>query len=163
MIYSLKLTKLQYLIILGTAISGLSSFVTTYDAIAKTAEKQQVCEETEDYKQALQTRFIVLMVLSCVAVVIGFILGFMFNRSESVNKHNVVTYGVITAGLFGIIYSLFSKFNTTTASMAIKLTMSWSSFLAFIALGFYFSRTNKYGDAASTTIANESADNESDD
>ena len=54
--YSLKLTKTQYLIILGTAVSGLASFVNTYDAIAKTAEKQQVCEESEDYKKVLQTQ-----------------------------------------------------------------------------------------------------------
>lgn len=125
----LQLGKTQYAVILGLAVSGVSSIVSTYDYASKLDQKQKKCEESEDLKKALRTRFIVLMILSCLAVVIGVIIGIILRK----NPKKLLTFGITTSGIFGIGYALFSYFQNKTT--AITMGASWSIFFIFILLG----------------------------
>ncbi len=75
----------QYLVILGIAVSGLAAFATTYDAITGIDTKMEVCEQTGDLKHQLNIKFIVILVLSCLAVLFGIIMA----CSLEVKKINV--------------------------------------------------------------------------
>jgi F0F1-type ATP synthase membrane subunit c/vacuolar-type H+-ATPase subunit K len=124
------LNQWQLLIVLGVAISGIAAFVTAYDALFKIDSKVAACAESDALKKALQTRFIVVLVLSCVAIVIGIILGIVYRK----NPKRVLTFGLTAFGILGILYAVITKYNK--AQISIKLGISWTSFIAFIILGY---------------------------
>lgn len=129
----LTLSTWQYLVILGIAISGLAAFVNTYDAITGIDAKTQACEQTGDLGHQLNVKFIIVLVLSCIAVVLGIVLAWFFRAQ--VNQHRLMTLGITTGGIFGILYALSIKFVNT--SNFVKLGISWASLLAFLLLGFF--------------------------
>jgi hypothetical protein len=142
-------SNFQLLIILGVAFTGVAAFVNTYDAAAQLDQKYQQCEQSPELQQVLQTRFIVMMTLSCIALVVGIILGFVF-RSHA-NQHQVITYGLALGGLFGVIYTGLSKVSNQTGN--IRLAFSWVGLVIFVILGIFLSFTGRLG---STTHENVS-------
>lgn len=142
-----QLNTWQYLIILGIAVSGLAAFVTTYDAWSNINKNYQACAQTGTLQDELKTQFIVITVLSCFAVILGLILAWFFRKNE--NPRQLLTLGIMTTGLFGIIYALTIKFQDVDNK--INVALSWITFIGFLVLGWYFSRKK----TTETTIINE--------
>ena len=140
------LSNWQYVVILGIAISGLAAFVNTYDAWSGINAKLAACTQDPVLKKELNTQFIVILVLSCLAVLLGIILAWIF-RSK-LNQRKIITLGITTAGVLGILYALSIKFQNTTN--AAKLGVSWVSFLAFLILGYFISSNKKVAIAETT-------------
>lgn len=133
------LTNWQYVVILGIAISGLAAFVNTYNAISNIDKNLQKCAETDALKKELKTQFIVILVLSILAVILGMLLAWFFRHSD--NQRKVLTLGITTTGIFGILYAISMKLRNVTNK--IKLGISWVSFVGFIILGFFISSEGK--------------------
>lgn len=133
------LNNWQYLVILGIAISGLAAFINTYDAISGINKKTQICAQSSLLQKELNTQFIVLIVLSCFAIVLGIILAWIFRSGT--NQRKIVTLGIMTVGIFGIIYALAIKFYQF--SISAKLGISWVAFLGFLILGYFISSGKK--------------------
>jgi len=133
---SISLTAWQYGIIGGLAVSGFATLVTTYDAIANT-EGWTECQPAPgvDVEHKSQTRFLVILIFSILAVIAGIILKLLLD-------YQLYGYGLITAGVVGILYSMFIKI--ANVNIAIKTSVSWVTFLAFLGLGF-FSESAKGG------------------
>lgn len=127
----------DYFIIVGIAVSGLAAFVTTYDAISNISAEYTACAETGNLKKELDTQFIVITVLSSITVVIGIVMGFLLNDQ----KYNILTLGIITAGIFGILYALTIKLQS--ASSKIKVIAAWTTFFLFLFLGWFVKRNSK--------------------
>lgn len=121
--------NLQLIALLGIALSGLAAFVTTYDALFKVDSLKSQCDQSGELKSALQTRFIVLLVISCLAVVLGLLIAWFVRNSPA----KIVLLGIAGAGLAGILYAVVNKYNHAQSS--IKLGLSWASFVAFVILG----------------------------
>jgi cytochrome bd-type quinol oxidase subunit 2 len=139
--YARKLINIsgwQYVVLLGIAVSGLASFVTTCEALNAANDSLKPCTESDAYKKSLNTEFIVLIILSILAILIGAILAWALRKSD--NQRNLITLGIITSGFFGIIYAISIRFQST--ANRIKIGVSWISFLAFIILGFILSTKN---------------------
>ena len=130
----------QYAVILGIAVSGIAAFVNTYDAISNINKNRQTCTQTDQLKHELNVRFVILIILSCLALLIGLLMAWSFRTSE--NKHQVLTLGLASGGILGILYAVSTKFQNTTN--AVKLGVSWISLAAFIILGFLIG-TGKIG------------------
>ena len=129
----------HYLIIIGIAVSGLAAFVNTYDAISGINANMQACSQTDVLQKELNTQFIVLLALSCFAVLLGLILAWFFRKQD--NQRRLITLGIITIGIFGILYALTIRFQYT--SNTIKLFASWITFLGFLVLGWFLSQRAK--------------------
>lgn len=125
----------QLIVIAGIAISGIAAFANTYDAITGVNKDLEQCEESSSIKSKLNAKFIVILVLSCLAVVGGILLAWFF-RTQS-NQKRLLTLGITSGGVLGILYALSIKFRNTT-NLA-KLGISWISLLAFLLLGFFIS------------------------
>ena len=123
-------SKWQFFIILGVAVSGIAAFINTYDAIAKIDSKLANCAESAALANTLKIRFIIMLVLSCLAIIIGIVLSWVLRN----NPKLILTFGLITTGLLGIIYAVVTKYNK--AEMGVKLGISWISLLAFVILGY---------------------------
>ena len=130
-----SLNSWQFLVVLGIAISGLAAFVNTYDAWSGINSKIQTCAQSDALQKELNTQFIIIMVISCLAIVLGIILFWLFRNQK--NQRRLVTMGITTTGIFGIIYALSIKFQNATNK--IKLGISWTSFIGFLILGFFIS------------------------
>ena len=120
--------KFQFVVLLGIALSGLASFVNTYDAISKINVIDKL-QKTDLLKKQLRTKFIVMIVISCLAIVLGIALGDLKKYPT-----RLFMLGLSLAGVFGILYAVITKYNKV--SMGTKLGISWLLFLVFIALGF---------------------------
>jgi len=125
----------QYLIIIGIAVSGLAAFVTTYNAISGINATILGCTKYGNIKRELTIKFIIILTLSCFAVVLGLILAWFFRKKQ--NQRRILTLGIITTGILGIIYSLSIKLQDFSDS--IKLIASWLAFIIFLFLGYFLS------------------------
>jgi uncharacterized membrane protein HdeD (DUF308 family) len=134
-----QLNSWQYLLIIAISISGLATFINTYDAWSNINSKLIACTQSDALQKELNTQFIVILVLACVAIVLGVLLAWFF-RSQA-NQRRILTLGIITTGIFGILYALSIKFQNATNKW--KLGISWAAFLFFLILGFFLS-TKKY-------------------
>ncbi len=141
----------QFLIILGIAISGIAALMSTYDAIqagvADIKTDLQQCAETSGIKTALDLKFWIIIVLSVFIVAISVVLTW-FLRDKS--QYRLLTLGLITLGIFGILFSIIIKLRTylfsikgNTTTVWVSLVVSWLVFLAFIILGFVMGRHSK--------------------
>jgi len=129
--------QLKYFVIVGLAVSGAASFVNTYNSLSGINSIDN-CTQTAQYKNALQTKFLVTLILSILAIVIGIILMFIFKRTG--NPHNIITMGIILAGVIGFIYSFFVKYkNFGNGTLTV---ISWGTFIAFIILGILSDQLN---------------------
>jgi len=132
---SISLTPWQYGIIGGLAISGFSTLVTTYDAIAQPNTWTECTDKPGiDVEQKHQTKFLVVLIISILAVIAGIIIKLLLD-------YQLYAYGLLTAGVIGIMYALFSKI--ADINIGVKTGISWVSFLAFLALGFFSESSNK--------------------
>lgn len=128
----------QYLIILAIGISGTAAFVNTYDALSNINSKLIECTQSAALQKELNIQFIVILVLSCVAIVFGALLAWFFRAQE--NQRKLLTWGIISAGIFGIVYALSVRFQSATNKW--KIIISWFAFLFFMALGYFLSTGN---------------------
>lgn len=142
------LNNWQLLIIFGTAISGMATLVNSYDYISGINSKFKGCEQSQETNDLLKTRFIVLLVLSSIAIVLGILLGFLFRS----NPKRLLTFGLGSAGLFGIMYALYSWYQYTPFGDAVKLFASAGPFVMFILLGFLYSQQKISGVKYTTDI-----------
>jgi hypothetical protein len=138
----------QFLIILGIAISGVAALISTYNAIqagvSDLKTDLQQCTESSGIKSALDLKFWIILVLAVFIVAIGAVLTW-FLRDQS--KYRLLTLGLITLGIFAILFSIIIKLRTFLFSVKgqsttiwISLIVSWLVFLAFIILGYAMGR-----------------------
>ena len=130
---SIALSPYQYGIIAGLAASGFATLITTYDAIAQ-PDSWENCTPVPDVdiQKKKQTKFLTVLIISILAVIAGMIIKILLD-------YQLYGYGLLTAGIVGITYALFSKL--ADVSIAVKTSISWISFLAFLALGFFSEST----------------------
>lgn len=128
-------SKWQIFVLFGIAISGLAAFVNTYDAWSGITTQLQSCTSSSNIQSELNTQFIVIIVLSCVAIVLGLFLAWLFRGHA--NQRRLITLGITLAGFFGIVYALSVKFQNATNK--VRLTVSWLSFIGFLIWGYFIS------------------------
>ncbi|XWV24782.1 hypothetical protein QJ856_gp1001 [Tupanvirus deep ocean] len=136
-----NLSVWQYLIIIGIAVSGLAAFINTYDAITNINSNLKACSQRDELQKELNTQFIVLMVLSSFAIVFGAILAWFLRKSA--NRRLLLTWGIITTGIFGILYGLAVRFQNVSNN--IKLFASWITFIGFLVMGWFLSMKSDQG------------------
>lgn len=124
--------------ILGIAISALATFINTYDAITNINSQIQVCTQSESLKRELNKQFIVLIVFSCLAIIFGIIIAWLLRHST--NPMRIITMGIIFGGVFGILYAISIRLQSSTMSSVLKAGISWSFFIGFIIWGFIMGR-----------------------
>lgn len=125
----------QVLVIFGIAISGISAFMNTYDYVTSVNSQLATCVQSAALKEEINKEFIWLLVLSCLAVVLGSLAAWFLRKSN--NQRSVFTFGFILTGIFGILYALSIKYQHIGSG--IKMGLSWTSFLGFLVLGFFVS------------------------
>lgn len=136
---TISLKGWQYAIVVIIALSGLAAFVNTYNAWSDIGTNLSACRNTDPLKQELNTQFIVLLIVSCVALVLGIALAWLFRKQS--NQRQILTMGIITMGILGIVYAISIKFQDVTNS--VKLGVSWTIFILFVIIGFFASSKAK--------------------
>jgi uncharacterized membrane protein len=129
-----NLTKTQYVVMLGVAISGLSTLLNTYNSISKINSIQNECPQNDEYNKAVRIKLYVILALSLTFLLIGVILGIVLRN----NPKRMITIGLASSGIFGLLY--VSAMGLQKTPDGIKLGASWGSFLIFIILGFLLER-----------------------
>jgi NADH:ubiquinone oxidoreductase subunit 3 (subunit A) len=130
----LALDWTQYIIILGIAASGVAAFVSTYDAITDINKNMKACLNTDPLKKERNIQFAIILVVAVLAIIIGIIMSVFFRKQE--NQHRVLSLGVITTGILGLLYAISMQFQS--ASNTIKLVSSWAVFIVFIMIALVY-------------------------
>ena len=133
---AIQLTLMQLFIALALAISAIAAFVNTYDAAVDLRSYEPVVEETDELKKVMNTRFWVFTIISLVLFVVGF--GIYWFRRNKPNRSNVVSYGFMSAGILGIIFTFTNSFRRY--SYAAKLAVSWIALIVFFVLAIFLSK-----------------------
>ena len=128
------LTGWQYVISIGVAVSGVTALVATYNAVSKVNTQYQSCL-ANGLGKTINTKFIVVLVISIIILLLGVLLAWMFRKSDHLR---LITLGVSTAGALGIIYAILIKLNTSKHETA-KVIGAWVVFIIFLILAFFFS------------------------
>jgi membrane-bound ClpP family serine protease len=124
--------NIKYGIVIGTAIFGLATLLTTYDSITKINEGYLECEENNpDLQRAQQNKFITVLTIAIVAVVMGIIIKYLLNK-------NIIAMGFITAGVLGITYAIALKLQYLSST--VKVSVSWVTFIILIIAGVLYDR-----------------------
>jgi len=133
-----KLDGAQYAIIIGIALSAMMSFVQIYNAISKIndQEKNDLREET---KAALQTRFVVMIVMACLAIAAGIGLGIYFKEG---NEYQMLAFSLVFGGVASGIYALVDKYDGEQWMTYTKMGLSLTSLFGFVLLGYLYQTGN---------------------
>jgi F0F1-type ATP synthase membrane subunit c/vacuolar-type H+-ATPase subunit K len=125
--------NIQYGIVIGTAIAGLSTLLTTYDAITKINVSYLECEQNNpDLQKSINSKFITVLVIAITAIVIGIIIKYLLHK-------NIIASGFILAGILGIAYAIAMKLQYLSDTA--KVTTSWIAFIALIIVGVLYDRS----------------------
>jgi hypothetical protein len=127
----------NYAIVAGIAVTGILAVINTYDAISGVNAKYRVCEQTT-LKNSLTTKFIIILLLSILILIAGFVLAFVMRKQE--NQQRMVSLGLIFAGVAGIFYSISMQFKDT--AMSLRLSVSWLLFFVFVLMGIFLKGKN---------------------
>uniref|UniRef100_A0A6C0LU59 Uncharacterized protein n=1 Tax=viral metagenome TaxID=1070528 RepID=A0A6C0LU59_9ZZZZ len=119
------------LMIFGAAASCVALYSNLYDITSKIEDKTNECYESDELKSALRTKFIVTLVLSCLTVVVGIGLAIYFKKQEQ--EKPMLIGSVILAGILGILYSIYLRYNKVTRSF--KTIILVIALIIFTALG----------------------------
>lgn len=128
----------QFLVILGIGVSGLLAFVNTYNAIFGVNKDLQACKQTGDLAKKLHVEFAILIIISILAIIFGLILSWLLRNSAK--SYRTITWGIIIAGVFGIIYAISIKLSGTGLSNVIGVGLSWTVFIGFLIAGYLMSQ-----------------------
>lgn len=134
-----KLDGAQYAIVIGIALSAMMSFVQIYNSISKINDQEQN-DLREETKAALQTRFTVMIVMACLAIVGGVGLGMYFKDS---NEYQLLTFSLIIGGIISIIYALVDKYENESWMTYTKMGLSLTSLAGFVLLGYLYQTGNE--------------------
>lgn len=127
----------QYLIIIGIAVSGLSAIVTTYDTITNIdTEKRESLQQSPELRDDLNIKFIVTFIVSAFIIIIGLMLTWFLRKQPNPNK--ILTLGLTTLGLFGILYAIDMKLQDVRSMY--KMIASWIVFFILLVLGWALNR-----------------------
>jgi MFS family permease len=137
----------QVLILIGIAISGLATFINIYNMASKINDKVIACSQDPDLKKAFDVQFIFMIVVSCLAILLGIIIAWALRTRN--NQRRLLTLGLVCFGIFGIIYALSIRYQSTTN--IIKFSISGISLLAFIIMGFFLSPNGIMADECQKT------------
>ena len=130
----------HYLIVIGIAVSGLAAFVNTYNAISGINDDVISCANSSQLSNDLTIQMIIMLVVSFLAIGLGVLLALLFRKNQ--NQRRLLTLGIISIGVLGIIYSASIKLQSL--SNQIKLWTSWITFFIFLALGWFLSKKPEY-------------------
>lgn len=124
----------NYIIVLLIASTGLAAIVNTYNAISGINKKKEECEQLL-LKNYTLTKFIIMLIFSILAIGLGLFLAFFFRKNQ--NQRRMISLGIITAGIFGVIYSLSLQFQDISKNAV--LYTSWLLFILSIIMGWFLS------------------------
>lgn len=134
-----SLSPWQFVILLGLAISGFVAFVNTYNYLASIDKSLQNCANTNSqFQQQIHAQFIWLLVISIIAIVVGFLLAWLLHKKTHTYKLVVLT--IILIGSFLLAYAINLKLEASV-NLGWKLGLPWTAFLFFILLGIIFNFT----------------------
>lgn len=145
----ISLDTWQYLIIIGIAVSGVATLVTAYNAISNINQYYQTCSDNSKLHTSINIKFGILLVISVLIILSGIGLAWAFKKSN--NQRRLLTLGLITTGLFGILYSFSLKFQGVVDW--VKLLASLFTFVIFLALGWFLSRKKELKFIAKVTYS----------
>jgi uncharacterized membrane protein len=123
----------QVAIVVGAAVTGIAAVANTYDVLFGVNKAVKECEQDDDTNKILKTRFIVFLVLSSLAIVLGIVLGVLTR-----GNWKMTALGLSMAGIAGIVFSLYNWYQYSTFSTTVRLGGSWGLLAVFIVLGFIF-------------------------
>ena len=131
----------QYLVLVGIVISGLVAFVNLYEAITGISTDMRTCvDQTPELGTKLRNQFIVILVLSILAFVIGAVWAGYLHSTKAENKRQIFTLGLMTTGILGVAYAISQRFRFDHP--LIKGISAGAIFLAFLAIGYLMSTPN---------------------
>lgn len=135
--YALQVTVLQFFIIIAIAVSGMATFVNTYDAIAGINKMTPTIEKSPELQKAEKTRFYVFLCISLILFFIGAIMAYIMNKNQ--NQRKIISYGLMTAGLLGFVFTLTDRFRGY--SIGAKLAVSWIALIVFIVIALFITKS----------------------
>lgn len=127
-----NLGTLNFIAILGMAVSGLALYVSFYDWVSGIQKELRRCEQSDALKRKIQNRFIITMVIFSVLAVLGFVLVWKFTGKPT------ATMGLVGIGLLGVLYGLAEKFQDTSA--VIRGFSAFVALIAFTGMAFFLDR-----------------------
>lgn len=119
----------EMMIILGISISGMATVINFYDSVSGFSEKQNKCKEDDTYKKAATIRFAVILVISIL------ILAFGIYWLQKKNSNKVISLGILTTGLFGILFAITTR--VSTIRNTVKTYGSLGVLALFLAVGVF--------------------------
>lgn len=130
------------------AVSGVATFVTTYNAASGINELELPCVEDSELKEKLKVRSYVYLALGGTAIVIGIIIGFITKKNDCKPGLSLS----IGFGLAGLLFLLGGLNNVmeTHVHKYLPLGLSWGLFVALVAFGIY--RFFNPGDTGNTDV-----------
>jgi hypothetical protein len=133
-----EITPVGFVIVVGLVLSFLATLNYTFDAISGISAQEQSCQQSSTYANSLNAKFITVLVISCVALTVGIILGFALKNNK--NPMTIIVLGLAGTGIVGILYSLALKY-ATSVSIGWKLGLSWTALIIFVLAGIAFEIT----------------------
>jgi len=116
----------QWIMLFGLAITSIMAFVSVYDVASGINRKEIQANATNpSLAHSYEVQFIVMMVLSIVAIIFGAVVGKIMQKS----KWRFVAYSVLLAGILGFMYSINLRLKAYPKT---KMGLSVSLFLLFL-------------------------------
>lgn len=131
----MTLNMWQYLVIIGIAVSGITAFVTIYNAASNVNDYYASCESNTNLKKSLNVKFGIMLSISVLIILFGILLAWFFRAKP--NPRRILTLGIITIGLFGFLYAFSIKLQSVVDW--VKLAASIFTLIGFLILGWYLS------------------------
>lgn len=151
--YFTGFSSLQIIVILGIALFGVATFITSYDAINGTNKRLYGYQLSSEFIKANRTKFIVILVLAIVAIVMGLFLSWLFRQKQ--HNHRMITFTLTLAGLIALIYAIWIRFVNNQATGITLAVVCGTIFFAFLVLGFIANKGATVGFTKPTNLFGE--------
>lgn len=124
-----SLTTKQILAILGLGISAYAAFVAIYNS-ASGIQNDIAAAETSNtnFARKRSTQFIVMIIISCIAIVLGLIISYVLRKSSWI----ILPLALSLMGVLALVYSIGIK-----TSDKVQLGLSITLFIIFLIFGIY--------------------------
>ena len=130
-----SLSNKQILAFVGLGITAYAAFVAIYNSATGISKENAVTESADPTLIAKRnTQFIVMIIISCLAIVLGLIVSYVIRTSSWI----IIPLAVALMGVLGLIYSIGIKSNEK-----VQMGLSITLFIIFLIYGIYVGVTDK--------------------